>query len=57
MTIDLPIRKPTMPAFGGRRHDLRDLDPPGERRLRSSRTPAVFAVRCGVKGVAEPKFG
>lgn len=56
--IDLPIEKPTMPAFGGK-----DLDTIFVTSIRAGRDLAkqphaggIFAVRCGVSGLPEPKY-
>jgi sugar lactone lactonase YvrE len=59
MTIDLPIQKPTMPAFGGPDLDtifVTSIRPENADLSKQPLAGGVFAVRCGVKGVAEPKF-
>lgn len=59
MTIDLPIQKPSMPAFGGKDLDtifVTSIRPENADLSKQPLAGGVFAVRCGVKGLPEPKF-
>jgi sugar lactone lactonase YvrE len=59
MTIDLPIQKPSMPAFGGLDLDtiyVTSIRPENADLSKQPHAGGVFAVRCGIKGVPEPQF-
>jgi sugar lactone lactonase YvrE len=58
-TIELPVKKPTMPAFGGPDLDtifVTSIRPEGADLSDQPLAGGIFAVRCGVKGLPEPKF-
>lgn len=59
--IDLPIEKPTMPAFGGRALDtlyVTSIGDGGSRPLAPGQPDAggVFAIETGYRGLVEPRF-
>ena len=60
-SIALPVRKPTMCAFGGASFDtlyVTSIRPQAEADLAGQPLAgAVFALRPGVQGLAEPEFG
>jgi sugar lactone lactonase YvrE len=60
--IDLPVEKPTMPAFGGPGLDtifVTSISIPGSTPMAPGQPQAggLFAVSAGVKGLPEPRFG
>ena len=59
-TIALPVKKPTMCAFGGARLDtlyVTSIRPPaGHDLVEQPHAGAVFAVHPGVEGLPEPEF-
>jgi sugar lactone lactonase YvrE len=60
--IDLPVEKPTMPAFGGPSLDtlfVTSIGEGGSRQLAPGQPDAggVFAVDTGCRGIVEPRFG
>lgn len=60
--IDLPVEKPTMPAFGGSSLDLlfvTSIGEGGSRPLAPGQPEAggLFAIETGCRGIPEPTFG
>ena len=60
--IDLPVEKPTMPAFGGPDLDtifVTSISIPGSTPMAPGQPQAggLFAVSAGVRGLPEPRFG